>query len=371
MKTKEIDKALMAKAKPQIIRESDWLSTGSIMLNLAISGRARGGITKNHYIWFLGDSETGKSVYALKILAEASINPNFAKYRLIYDDIETGIFQFPIAQFYGASLARRIEPLNGSKARPKPSRSIQEFYRLAFAALKAGPCIIVQDSMDALDEEKELKDFEAASENNKSTAESYGMGKAKENSKNMKRLVSCLPLHGSILLVINQTRENLNRRGPYDAKTKPGAGGMALRFYAHAQLWTSIVGKLEREIVKDKKVKYGDMVSIAVKKNRISGRAGSIKIPFLRQAGFDDIGSTVDWLVEWGHWKKSKGQIAAVDFNTQLSRVGLIMHIESKPERIEKLKDIAQKHWDLIESKVLETRRNPYTTPIKLRAHNE
>lgn len=359
-KTEKLERALNDRTTPKpIIPDDAWLSTGISTLNMAISGRVNGGITKGHYIWFLGDSESGKSAFALKVLAEASINPHFDKHRLIYEDVETGIFQFPIAKFYGKRLAQRIEPLVGTKKEPESCVTIQNFYRRAFAALKSGPCIIVADSMDGLDDEEELSSFKKASEKNEASKSTYGMGKAKANSTNIKRLISCLALFGSILIVINQTRENLERVNAYSPKTKPGAGGKALRFYSHVQLWSSLGSALKKEIA-GKKRTYGNKVFIAVKKNRVCGWSGSIEVTFLRDVGFDETGSAIDYLTSEGYWKRAKGLIRAKEFKCDLDRSALIEKIESQQFRIDRLKSLVEKHWKEIDSQLVEKRRNPY-----------
>ena len=68
----------------QEIPLSDYLGTGSTLLNLACTGKLQGGFLKGHYYSVVGDSSSGKTFLALTCFAEAAINKNFKEFRLIY-----------------------------------------------------------------------------------------------------------------------------------------------------------------------------------------------------------------------------------------------------------------------------------------------
>ena len=85
-----------------------YLSTGSTMLNLAMTGSARKGFRTGHYYLFVGDSRSGKTWFCLSCLAEASIDKRFNDYRFIYDNRERGALM-DIAYFFGRKAAERIE----------------------------------------------------------------------------------------------------------------------------------------------------------------------------------------------------------------------------------------------------------------------
>lgn len=258
------------------------------------------GYTVTHNTWF-----------AMTLLAEASINQNFKDHRFIYDNTENGMLM-DVAKYFGPRLAKRLEPPKGKPGKPIHSATVQEFYYNLDNAYRDGrPYIYVLDSMDALDTKDDEKKFlaeKAAHGTSKQVSGSYGTALAKANSQNIKRYVSRLTSNGSILIVVNQTRDNI-KTGPFDfgPDQRPGAGGHALRFYAHVQLWTRIVGRLTRTVV-GKKREFGKRVRISVEKNRISGWEGSIIVPFLRKHGIDDVGACVNYLLEEKHWKGSKDE---------------------------------------------------------------
>jgi RecA/RadA recombinase len=355
--TERIRKTLTGPLADKPIPDSDWLSFGCTLLNLAVSGRCDGGIAKGGYIWFVGDSSAGKSFFSFQLLAEAARNPNFDKHRFIYDNAENGAL-FEISRFFGRRVADRLEPPYGTRKNPLNSTTIEEFYYNIDDAKKADkPYIYILDSMDALDAEADADKFE---EHKKAAAEGkeakggYGMSKAKANSQNIKRVVSSLPDHGSILIVLSQTRDKVN--SPFPMKTS--AGGRALRFYSHVELWCSIRGTLKRTVAK-KEREYGKLIAVDVQKNRISGWEGEVRLPFLKQVGFDDLGSAIDFLVDEKHWTVSNGSIDAPEFKFRGKRESLVHAIEAKNQE-SKLATLTQFIWRRLQDETILKRKKRY-----------
>ena len=128
MKTEEIEELLKAPEKEPPIQSSDWLSTGSALLNLSCSGNAKGGFAKGKYHFIVGDSASGKTWLSLTCLAEAAMNPEFDNYRFIYDNAEDGALM-DIQKFFGAKVAERIEsPMIDEDGLLDYSSTIEEFY---------------------------------------------------------------------------------------------------------------------------------------------------------------------------------------------------------------------------------------------------
>lgn len=357
MKTKDLKKALSSKPKSPIYGPHNCLSTGIGYLNLAICGRADGGIPKGKYVFFVGDSSSGKSWICMTLLAETTINPAFENYRLIYDNAENGVLM-EIEKYWNPELKKRIEAPQGTWESPKHSRTIEEFYyNLDDAFREEQPFVYILDSMDALesvdDEEKFLSNKKAYREG-KEEKGTYGMAKAKINSANIKRYATRLEDNGSILIVISQTRDKIN--SPFPQRT--WGGGKALWFYSHVQILTSVKGDLKKTVQgKDRVV--GSTVLVDLLKNRITGwDAIKIEIPFLKQHGFDDVGSCIDFLVSEDHWTKAGRKIKATELGLELSREELIQEIEedSRPE----LYAVIQSVWDGIQEASKPHRRNKY-----------
>lgn len=371
MNTKAVEKAIMAKT-PLVapVPDESWLSSGIDLLDIGVSKKRGRCTAKGKYVWLVGDSETGKTWWALQFLAEACKNSEFDKFQMVYDDVERGNL-IEVVRYFGQKLANRIGPPRGTKAKPVYSRTVEDFIYTLDDLIKKGPVIYILDSMDAIDSKAGLAKFEkgkAAHKSGEETAGSMGMDKAAKNSENMKRVVDRLDRNGSILIVISQTRENI---GGYGGK-RPGSGGYALRFYAHVQLWTNLEGKLKRTVLKKERI-YGDLIGVTIRKNRMSGRHSHIVVPFLTDHGFDNTGASVDWLVSEKHWQyiKKEGEgyadddakskiIHCPEFAFKGPREKLIQHIESKDERIRRLPAIVQMVWRQIDEATMIKRKKRY-----------
>jgi RecA/RadA recombinase len=312
-----IDEVLKILKAPRRRNKMDgpFLGTGSTLLNLAMSGRSDGGIPVGKYMFFVGDSASGKTFLALTALAEAQLSDHFRKYRLIFDNAEDGALM-DFHKYFGSAVAEKLEPASVDEdGDPCPSSTIDEFYfNLDDALTKAEktgvPFIYVLDSMDALSSEYERKKFdEAKTANRKGTKAKgdYGDGKAKANSRYLRGSLARIRDTGSILIVICQTRDNIDAGLFEPSKTR--SGGHALQFYATVEVWTAIKGQLKKT-VRSKDRQVGIVAKCGVKKNRITGKTWSVDVPLYWSTGIDDVGGCVDFLATEGQWPKNKaGQI--------------------------------------------------------------
>lgn len=317
----------MKKSSP-IIQPSDHLSTGSTLLNMACTGNPFHGFSKGHYFFLVGDSISGKTFLSLTCLAEASQNPHFDHYRFIYDNGEDGALM-DIEKFFGKKLAKRLEPPSEEDGEPSYSLTVEDFYFHVDDAVQEGqPFIYVLDSMDSLTSRQEGEKFEEVKEavrKGRQVSGSYGDGKAKINSANLRRVLGGLRSTGSILLVLNQTRDNLG----FGFEKKTRSGGHALRFYACIEIWSSVHSKITKT-VRGKKRQLGIYSKVQIKKNRITGRERTVTIPIYHSYGIDDIGSCIDYLVEEGYWKGKGSKIQASEFDFVGSREKLVELIEER-----------------------------------------
>ena len=356
MKTKEIKEKLLAKRESRTPKPTDYVSTGSTLLNMAITGNPNWGFAKGHYYHFVGDSESGKTWFCLTCFAEAMRNPNFKDYRIIHDDVEGGALM-DMRKFFGETVAERIEAPRMVKEEPVYSRTIEDFYYNVDDAIKDGrPFIYVCDSMDGLQtdaEERKFDENKKAYRQGKELKGSYGMSKPKQNSAGMPSIVSRIKETGSILIIISQTRDNVS---PMSMGGKTNSGGHALKFYAGLQIWSSVKGLIEKN-VKGKKRQIGKLAKVRVKKNRITGRDRTVFIPFFHSYGIDDTRSCITYLVSEGHWKKKQGKIEAPEFDFTGKEDALIRHIEDK-KMVKDLKDLVADVWNEIE-KACEVKRAP------------
>lgn len=339
------------------LQASDLLSTGSTLLNLALTGRPEGGYVKGKYFFLVGDSRSGKTFLSMTCMAEAAKNPEFKDYELVYDNVEDGMLM-EVAKFFGRSTAKRLRPPRKDKhGDPVFSSTIEDFYyHVDDLVHKGKPFIYVLDSMDALtsaDEEKKFEEQKEAARRGKKVVGSYGDGKAKKNSAGLRKLLRGLRKTGSILIIVSQTRDALNAMF---GETKTRSGGRALRFYATAEFWSSVVGSVKKT-VRGKSRKVGSYVKVQFKKNRLTGREDTVTLAFYPSVGLDDVGSCVDFLVEEGFWKAMNGVIKAEGIGIEGHRDKVIERCE---ERWTDFLELVEGEWQALAEEQAIRRKTRY-----------
>lgn len=346
-----------------------WLSSGSSMLNLACSGDIRGAYAAGSYNFFVGDSDSGKTWLGMSCLAEATIDPRFDNYRLIYDAPEGGAIM-DIGRFFGQRLVDRIEPPRvNSEGEAVHSHFVDEFYyhiddAHAIAKKSGRPFIYVLDSQDCLDSkaayEKFLKNKRSSrrkkgDDEDTKLAGSFGDGKAAVHSQNIRRVLGNLQETDSILLLLNQTRDSFSM---FENSTY--SGGRSLRFYATLQMWSRQAGKLDKNY-REKKRQLGIVSKIRVIKNRVTGRNRNVLVPIYHSTGLDDVGSMVDYLIDEKAWKIGDAGVVATGLGPpiKMKKENLIQYIEEN-DLIDDLRLVVKTTWDEIESACVVNRKNRY-----------
>jgi RecA/RadA recombinase len=331
------------------------LSSGSTLLNLHCSGTANGCYPAGAYTHLVGDSDSGKTVIALTSLAEASIDGRFKDYRFIYRCAETASMM-DFAKFFGQSASERIEIYRCS--------TLEQFFDdLSDDFDKKKPFIEILDSVDAIttvDEQDKFEEEKRARETGKNSPGSYGTAKAKGMSANLRIAANRLEDSASILILISQTRDNIGFGSQFNPKVY--SGGNALKFYSSLQLWSSTRSEIKKHY-KGKEYQQGIKCKIKITKNHVSGRKGDIEIPLYWSTGLDDLGSQIDFLIEIGHWKKSKEDrkeaITAPEFDYEGKIEDFIQKIDSEGKHL-LLREITNKAWDEIEEACKVNRSSKY-----------
>ena len=334
------------------------LSSGSSLLNKACSGSIRGAFLKGHYYILVGDSSSGKTFLSMTCFAEAEKNRYFREHRLIYDNVEDGCLP-DMNRLFNEATAKRVEPpACDKKGNPEYSFTIEDFYiNMDNAISKGKPFIYVLDSMDSLSSDYELNKFQEAKdarEKGKDVAGSYGDGKAKKNSENIRRICKGLRDTGSILIILSQTRDNLG----FGFETKSRAGGRALKFYATLEIWSSVAGVIKKTVM-GKERKIGIHSLLQIKKNRLTGLLNEVTVDIYPSYGIDDIGSCVDYLIGEGAWEKEKAGVTVPEWGFSGKRESLIAFIEKESKEAELL-TMVSKCWEEIDEKSSLKRQKKY-----------
>jgi hypothetical protein len=359
-RTDKIKNAIRAPKKEPVPRCG--LSTGLTLLNLGISGKTQEAIFPDCYYLLVGDSKAGKTFIALNILAEASVNPAFKNYELIYDSVERGA-RMDIDRFFGPSLVERMRPPKGTWEQPECSALVEDFYYTAEAAFQRGPCIYVLDSMDSLvpmeDQDRFTKNKEAHEKGNEEK-ENRLASKARANSSTLRILHNLLPKHGSILIIICQTRQNIGWNATFNPKTR--GGGDSLTFFCTGEVWFSIREKIKSGKIRGKERVIGTILKAQIKKNRDTGRELFVELFHYPSHGFDDVGSCVNFLIEERQWSVRKGIVTAPEFEWEGSEEDIIRMIESEGKEGE-LRQLVADVWQEIEEACAVQRKNRYASP--------
>jgi RecA/RadA recombinase len=348
-KVEQLKRAMRKQPKSVELSIKDGVSSGCTLLNLACSGRRSICFFKGHYYLYVGDSNSGKSWLCLSALAEAATNPNFADYELIYNNVEQGVLM-DVRKFFGVKLADRIEMISIG--------FIEDFYYDIDDRLRADkPFIYILDSMDSLESKTDTEKFRKNKNlvrKGKEIKGSFGDGKAKMNSGNLRRVVADLKRTGSILIVVSQTRDAINSM--FETKTR--AGGHAMKFYATLEVWTSVKQHLKKNY-KDKDRELGVQIKARVKKNRITGKDRLIEFPIFHSFGIDDVGACVRYLIDEKYWVKKSGQVVAPEMEFKGYESDLIKHIEDE-NKTSLLRKLVSEVWDEIEQACSVERRPRY-----------
>lgn len=347
------------------------LNSGSTLLNLACTDRYNIAFIKGGYYFLVGDSTSGKTWLSQTLFAEACQNPAYKDYELIFDDVEGGALM-DIEHYFGKQAAKRIRPPRVRRGEPVYSETVEDFYYTINDFIKAGkPFIYVLDSQDALESKAAIKKFEkqrkaAEEEDEDKVKGSYGTEKAKYHSEHIRQVIAGLRRTKSILIIIGQTRDNLGFS--FDPKTR--AGGKALRFYANLEIWTSVGGKILKN-VRGRERTVGAKCLAEVRKNRVTGKIGKdrmVQIPIYYDLGIDDIGSCVDYLIAEKHWQKIKKEdgsevkkkiYSAHDIMCEGTRGEIIAYIEDQ-DLEEQVRKLTGKVWRTIEQECLPNRKRRY-----------
>lgn len=297
---KDFEKAVNKKSIKESslkVNPNDLVPTGSITFNLECSGRIEGAFKLGKIVNLIGDSHAGKTLFALTTLAECSKLKRFDKFDFYFDDVEAAN-EFNLPYLFGKNCAKRIN-------QSTRSNTIEEFNDSLARKLKSkNSFIYILDSFDALTSEAAIKKDNSnrvKREKGNKTDGSYGDGKPKKASELFSLRKQELSDHGSVLIIISQTRDNIGFGAMFTPKTR--SGGKALKFYSFHEIWLA----MQKREKKGKRT-YNTNVLAKISKNKLTGRHGETTFPILFDYGVDNITSCINFLMDEGDWKSKTGK---------------------------------------------------------------
>jgi recombination protein RecA len=251
---------------------TDWISTGSSILDLAISNRPHGGLPVGKMVEFNGLEGTGKSLLSAHVVADTQKKGGVA---VVIDTENAAAPEF--WRSLGVDLSKLLyvqcETVEDIFAQ------MERMIAIVRKSNKDRILTIIVDSVAAASTKVELE-----SDHGK---DGYATGKSIIISKAMRKITTMIGRQKVLTVFTNQLRQNLNAMAFGDKYVV--SGGKALAYHCSVRVRLNNTGKLKRgeEII-------GNECKAVVVKNRMG--------PPQRQAAFDiyfDSG-----IADYGSWIK-------------------------------------------------------------------
>ena len=256
-----------------------YLSTGCIILDLAIADRLPGGFGVGRISHVYGEESSAKTVLALEPLGSAQRQGGEA----FFVDAEMTMDGERAKNLFGVD----ISELNYISTGNTENLTVEWLFDTLIpecekrAKENKRPIAISIDSLSAIPSKNEMEETI-----DKAT---YGTSRAKSLSKGFRKHIWELAKTGTTMIFIDQARIDLNT---LFTKRLTFSGGQALKFYAS----TRVIVKHQDDIKDKNENIIGIRVHFKVEKNKIAVplRSGTFRLLF--DYGIDYIGTSIEWL---------------------------------------------------------------------------
>lgn len=236
---------------------SEWVGTGSSILDLAISNRPNGGLPVGKICEFFGLEGTGKSAFAAYIIKNTIKKGGVAFYIDTENSLNKGFWQS-----LGVDL---------SKVRTKSLTTVEDIFQQIETAIASFRKVskdriftIIVDSVSAASTKAEMESGY--------DKDGYNTSKAIIVSKALRKITNMIGSQKILLVFNNQVRYNMNASTFSDPYTVPG--GKAIAFHSSVRVKLTNVKKINKDT---------EVVGMRCKATVIKNRLG----PPHRRAEFD------------------------------------------------------------------------------------
>lgn len=254
---------------------TEWVSTGSTLLDLAISNRANGGLPVSRMVELSGLEGTGKSLICAQIIAETQRKGGNA----VFFDSE-----FSVDKNFWVALGVNIKNVNYVNF-----TTLEELFNkleLCIGAYRKADknrlLTIFVDSVAQASVEKEMESEHGV--------DGYNTGKSIIISKAMRKITGLIAKQRILLVFTNQVRYNMNA-GPFGDKWVV-PGGKALPFACSVRLRLVNLGKIKNSA----KEVIGMECQAQVIKNRCGPNYRAASFDIMYDSGIQDISSWIDYM---------------------------------------------------------------------------
>ena len=330
------------------------IPSGCTMINLCCSDLVSGAFKPGSIVTIPGKSSTGKTMLAFTILAAAAKQYG-NEYQLIYDHAEAKL-NLNLPKLFGSLAAAAIKTPRYGR-----SKTIQNFEQNIAAQMRLDmPCVYILDSLDSLSSDEEIERTYKSLLSKAKTVDdlkkidgSFKTEKAIIMSQTMRIVNTAIEDSKSLLVILQQAKKKF--KGKFErsyGRDETTAGGVSPEFYSMHRLWLN-----PRGTIPSLNEKIGNKVHLDIDKNHYTGKLRSCDFRIYTEIGIDNIGCTVDWLVEKEYWPLDKQTIIANELDLAYGRDKLIRTIENNNLESE-LAKTAQKYWNIREDN-LSLKRKP------------
>lgn len=325
-KFKDIPNSLVYMSNANLVTK--WVSTGSSILDLAISNRPNGGLGYGIICEIFGPSASGKSLIAAQVLANTQKQGGLA----VLFDTENAVGMLDFYQSFGLQVKKAIYS-DKLRALEEIFTTIAIIIERQIASGKDQPVSIVVDSVMGATTLAELEADYAK--------EGWATGKSIILSLALRKITSLLVGRNILIIFINQLRSKL---GVQFGENMTTSGGFAIGFHSSVRLKTKTVEKLYYPGTKDE---YGNTISVTVVKNRLGPPGRTAKFDLTYENGIDDMSSWLEALKSFGVIDQNGAWYSYRDVDTETGEEILVKFmakefkrwISEEPGRREKIYD--------------------------------
>lgn len=298
----------------------DFISTGSSLLDLAISNRPNGGIAVGRITELSGLEGSGKSLICAHMIANVQKEGGVA----VLIDTEAAVNQ-EFFEAVGVDMSKLVYvPCDNIEDAFEHIEKIIEKVRQSGKTDKK--VIIIVDSIAGALPKAELEGgFEQAG---------YGTAKAKFLSRALAKIVQLVARQRIALVLTNQLRMKLNAQPFADPYITPG--GKAIPFYASTRIRLSQSGPIKNT----DKEQIGVSVNAKIVKNRLGPPNRVVKFDVYYDRGIDDVTSWLAYMKDKGIVGGSNGRFTFVDQHGEEHKFmtsGWRNFTENNPEAFEEI----------------------------------
>lgn len=284
-------------------QQIDSISTGSILIDEATGV---GGFPRARIIEIYGPEATGKTTLALHVIAQAQK--------------KGGICAFIDAEHaLDPQHSKRLGVITEDLIISQPDSGEQALEIAEMLIRSNAVDMVVIDSVSALVPRAELEG---------EMGDTHVGLQARLMSQALRKLTPIVHKSKTVLVFINQVRQNINAM-PYASK-ETTSGGNALKFYASMRIDIRRIGSLKKD-----DVHFGNRIAVKIVKNKVASPFKVAEVDLLFNQGISMELDLIDAALEHDVFAKSGSWISFDNKQIAQGREQAISYLKNNPEQVE------------------------------------